>query len=295
VNLLLLRRGLGLRLFATLAAVGVALGAAWSLDQPGAVAGAARLLGLGMIPFVLLGSRRLVRGLAGLVASVSRPAVRFGLLTVAGLGTVIGSVVLFEVEDEAAITAATGDLELDAARVPTTPSMRARASTDLGTPIPLEEPVAPRDPSALGETENLVLQRTHMDEHLIRRGPANDESNCHGWVFAGGRFQIASAQVDLILRENGYQEIHDPRPGDLVVYRTNGAVAHTAVVRYVADGQPPLVEGKWGALGIYIHPIEESPYGADYTIQRSARNGHLLVGLGGSASTEGPPKISSAE
>jgi len=299
VNLLLLRRGVWLRLLATIVAVGVALGAAWSLDQPGAVAGAARLLGLGLIPFLALGSGRLVRGLTVLVTAASRPTVRFGLLTTAGLGTAIGSLVVYEIEDEEALSAPTSELELleaNTGRVKqAVPSSRAAAYTDQGTRIMLEEPRSLRDRSALDETENLVLQRTHQDERLIRRGPAGDQSNCHGWVFAGGRFHIAAGRVELILRENGYREIHDPQPGDLVVFRNNGEIVHSAIVRYVADGQPLLVESKWGSLGVYVHPVEESPYGTNYTIQRSARNGHLLVGLGGDASTQGNPKISAAE
>ena len=58
-------------------------------------------------------------------------------------------------------------------------------------------------------------------------------------------------------------------------------MAHTAVVRYAADGQPPLVEGKWGPAGVYLHPAGVSAYGSGHTFYRSRRDGHLLAGLGG--------------
>ncbi len=95
--------------------------------------------------------------------------------------------------------------------------------------------------------------------------------------------------MELILRENGYRQVSDPRPGDLVVYRGQGrTVAHTAVVRYVSDGQPVLVESKWGELGVFLHAADKSVYGTAYTFHRSARRGHLLAGVGGSR--PGPPK-----
>jgi hypothetical protein len=56
-------------------------------------------------------------------------------------------------------------------------------------------------------------------------------------------------------------------------------------VRYVTEGQPILVEGKWGALGVLLHPVEKSMYGSEYTFYRSGRAGHLLVGVGGRAPT----------
>ena len=71
----------------------------------------------------------------------------------------------------------------------------------------------------------------------------------------------------------------DPRPGDLVVYRLGGAVAHTAVVRYVTGGMPVLVEGKWGWAGVFLHPVDKSAYGGSFGYYRSARAGHSLAGI----------------
>src|SRR5947208_13690418 len=80
-NLALVRRGRRLRAAATLAAVGVAVGAASAFDMAGATA---RLLALGLAPCLLLGSRRLVSGVAALAAAANRPVVRYALLGAAG-------------------------------------------------------------------------------------------------------------------------------------------------------------------------------------------------------------------
>src|SRR5438132_802189 len=97
VNLMLSRRGPGLRAAATLLALGVGLAAAAALDHPGLVAGTARFLAVGIVPCLLLGSCRI----SSVAVWLHRPAVRFGLLTAAGTGLAVGSIVAFEVDDEA--------------------------------------------------------------------------------------------------------------------------------------------------------------------------------------------------
>jgi hypothetical protein len=63
------------------------------------------------------------------------------------------------------------------------------------------------------------------------------------------------------------------------VYRRDGVVLHTAVVRYVTPGMPVLVEGKWGATGVYLHDVDASAYGTGYTYYRAGRASHVLAGL----------------
>jgi hypothetical protein len=279
VNLLLLRQGFAVRLPATLLALGTGIAAAWAIDQPGAVLGAAKLSVVTLLLLGLVSWQPVVQGMARVMTVVSRPMVRYGLLTVTGLGIAIGSVIIFERADEEATAQVINELELLQGQVETTTTERVKVQTDRGTPIVLKEPIAPRDESILTEAEYLILSRNNLTDYIIRRGPANDYANCHGWVFTGGHFQLGGSDVAVILKENDYQEIPEPRPGDLVVYRENGNISHTGIVRYVAAGQPVLVESKWGNLGIYIHPIDQSLYGTDYTIYRSPRTGHLLKGI----------------
>jgi hypothetical protein len=245
-------------------------------------------LAAGLVPFLLLGSRRVPE----LVAALHRPAVRFGLLAAAGTGLAVGSVVVFEAEDAAATAASTAELELLPGGVPSVPDKGVILTTDLGTRVAAHVPRVPRDGVALRAGEDKMLHTDGHAGHVIRRGPPGDHCNCHGWVFTGGRYLLGGPEVELILRENGYQEVQVPEPGDVVIYRQGEHTLHTAVVRYVAEGQPVLVEGKWGPLGVYLHPADKSCYGTEYTFYRSERPGHLLSGIGDPApKTEQPPMV----
>jgi hypothetical protein len=63
--------------------------------------------------------------------------------------------------------------------------------------------------------------------------------------------------------------------GDVIVYRTeDGVVTHTGVVREVdPDGNPSLVESKFGALGLYLHDPFDIPdqYGGPAELYRPLR------------------------
>jgi hypothetical protein len=63
--------------------------------------------------------------------------------------------------------------------------------------------------------------------------------------------------------------------GDVIVYRTeDGTVTHTGVVREVdPDGNPSLVESKFGALGLYLHDPFDIPdqYGGPAELYRPLR------------------------
>jgi hypothetical protein len=234
----------------------------------------------------VLGSAWFSRQLSALVAAFRAPALRWGFVALGGLGVLLTGVVAFEKNDEVATEQQMKDLELVLGKPNTQPSEKARATTDRGTALVLREPVTPRGPNELSASEDKVLRDANVRNLVIRRTAPNDASNCHGWVFTGGKFYLSPDDVEAILKENGYQEVHQPLPGDLIVYRQGGAVSHTAIVRYVTEGRQPFVEGKWGSLGVYEHLANESCYGTEYTFHRSGRTGHLLVGLGGSPGPE---------
>jgi hypothetical protein len=289
VNLLLLRRGLVVRILATLLVVGLAVGGAAALNQPDALPTTIQFLAVGLIPCVILGSRRVVNGLAGALTAFQRPGVRFGILSGAGVATVIGAVVVCERVDEQLMAEAESEMQFTHSRVPTTPSQREKAATDRGTLIVLKEPAEIRDAEKISAVEGKVLRDTKLSDQVMRRGPIGDHSNCHGWVFASGRFHLSPDDVELILKENGYTEVIEPQVGDVAIYRSKGTIAHSALVRYVAEGQPALVEGKWGNLGVFLHPADKSCYGTEYTFYRSNRANHVLVGLGGTPNSDARP------
>jgi hypothetical protein len=255
----------------------------------------ARVRGRVGVTVVLLGSRRVTAGASSAVASLRRPAVRFAVVTAAGVGLIVASVAGYERADRAAMDEDTARLEVFGGGTPTFNSSH-RAATDRGTPIGLREPRSFREPSELSAGEQEAIGRDQTRGPVMRRGPVGDNANCYGWVFTGGRFLLTDADVELILKENGYEEVAEPQPGDAVVYRAGGQVVHAALVRYVAEGQPVLVEGKWGAFGVFLHPADRSIYGTEYTFHRSARaNGHIVAGVAGPTLPPTAPVPTTAE
>ena len=148
------------------------------------------------------------------------------------------------------------------------------AYTDTGRPVELAVYGEVDFPAARSQADEDLLSR-NLRFTLIRTASPDPASNCHGWVFTGGRYWVNGNSVDQILVDNGYSEVTDPHAGDLIIYRgTAGEVAHTAVVR--ATGDLVLVEGKWSCLGCYMHMPEQYPYRYGWTFYRSTRQGHVL-------------------
>jgi hypothetical protein len=215
---------------------------------------------------------------AAVASAVARPSVRWGGLAAAGAALTAGAVVWYDRAEHAALERSERDLAAVTERPPTRPA-GAAPTTDRGHPVPVHEPTDPRARAELAALETRMLDGNGAGTHVIRRQPADDRSNCHGWVFTGGRYWVNGADVESILADNGYRVVAEPRPGDLIVYRQNGAVAHSAVVRYVTPGLPVLVEGKWGVTGVYLHAAGESIYGPDFAYYRADRPTHVLAGL----------------
>lgn len=146
--------------------------------------------------------------------------------------------------------------------------------TDKGNEVGLYTAATAREP------DDLQWLREHdYGFNLLRLGNSDNESNCHGHVFTGGRYWVLGRDVPAILRDNGYEETANPAPGDLVVYREiGGTVAHTGIVRATGADIPTLVESKWGKFGVYIHPVDRSPYSGPRAYFRTNRPGgtHLL-------------------
>jgi hypothetical protein len=237
------------------------------------------LLVAGLLPWLLLESRRVVARVSTLVVSLQRPAARASLLIVAGLCVAIHSIVAFERADDASLEVTMAEVERAASRVPLVPTGREWATTDRGTRIVLKRALDPQEGGDLDRLEARFLQGISLEGQVIRQGRATERCNCHGWVFTGGRYFLAPEDVELILAENGYREATNPQAGDLAIYHNPVEIAHTGVVRYVAEGQPVLVESKWSIYGVFLHAAEKSPYGTDYKFHRSTRQGHLLTGL----------------
>ena len=116
-----------------------------------------------------------------------------------------------------------------------------------------------------------------FSEMVILQAPADFHSNCHGWVFSDGKFVVLGIDVEIILQDNGYEQVDEPREDDLIVYRNQfGFIIHTGVVRLVGHDGLVLVESKWGGLGRYLHRPETQVYAQDFSYYRSSRDGHML-------------------
>ena len=276
INLFLRQRSTWLRAAVTLlivAGISVAVWKGTALASAAVKTGSILLVALSIC--LLFDSNRLAR----ILTTVRKPAARWSLVAVLGIGMAVGAVVYEEYRAEREIDRQSAELELLTLPPATRPGPE-RASTDLGHPVPVNEAISLRDDAALHTLEETVQQNPAIRDSIIRCSPATDRSNCHGWIFTGGRYWVTGAEVDRILTDNHYLPVSDPKPGDLVVYRNGKTVAHTGLVTYVTEGHPVLIEGKWGCTGVYLHAVDKSIYGSNYTYYRSARNGHLLAGLG---------------
>jgi hypothetical protein len=162
------------------------------------------------------------------------------------------------------------------------------AFTDAGTVIPLGA-VVPAQAEEFRRVQAQSAREQGYTLRLICTADPSPDSNCHGWLFAGGRAWIQGHEVEVILRDNGYQPVAQPQVNDLAVfYGENGGILHSALVRVAADGLI-LVESKWGLGGRYVHRPEDQSYAPRWTYYHSARQGHRLLGLDSDTTTAGSP------
>ncbi len=229
--------------------------------------------GLLILVVVQTGFARRLATVAG--AHLRKPRLAWGLVACGGLALLGGEFLRFDLAQQADFDEQ--DRTLQAQPSPYVADETRLAKTDQGGSIHLLTSGEALSADELGTTEQTTLQSAQVADYVIRRGPADDSSNCHGWVFTGGKFAIRSAEVETILIDNEYEAVPAPHPGDLCVYRTGGdAVSHTAIVRSVFEDGTVLVEGKWGRYGVFLHPVDRSVYGTNFAYYRADRSGHVL-------------------
>ena len=287
-NLVLRNSGSPRRAFAALAASGGAIFGCWMFERDRELL---EPLGFALIallaPFWAFGT---VRGSSILIAATGwmrQPLAAWRCCAIIGIAVVTVSAARFQSCDDADIDAGMAEFEsleqLEARTLETSfRTAPVQAMTDRGTPLTILERVESLSEEEQVHAEDERFRKDRARDMVIRRGPSSERCNCYGWVFTGGRFWIPDPDdVELILQENGYRETARPRHGDLVVYRRHQKIEHMAVVRYLARNQPVMVEGKWGRGGIYLHAVDKSQYGDNFTYMRSPRVGHILAGISG--------------
>jgi hypothetical protein len=224
-----------------------------------------------------VGVGRLTRWVGACLRPFARP--RVGGAVLASLAAAAGVLSSLRYDDEIETEGELAWAELSEWSSPRTTEADT-ALTDGCSPVPLHLPVNPWSAEEATRRERNSAVINEYSDKWIRRGGPTDNSNCHGWVFAGGRYNVGGQQVPTILRDNSYEPVSSPEAGDLCIYRdTNDIVSHSSVVRAVLEDGTVLVEGKWGRLGVYLHPVGDSCYGDRFTYYRSDRGGHLLQGV----------------
>ena len=218
--------------------------------------------------------------LAAVRSLVSNSTIRSGCIATVGMCLLLGSGWHYDAQSNALIDESDQQLQLQLNHSPGVEDTSVHAVTDAGTPLRLTKSLEERTPADSALVERQFLSAMYQKETIIRRQPATDVSNCHGWVFTGGRNSLGKDDVERILIENHYATTKQAQVHDLVIYRDgNQSVTHTAMICAVLDDGTILVEGKWGRLGVYIHDVHGSYYGDNFHYYHSPRVGHVVRGM----------------
>jgi hypothetical protein len=219
------------------------------------------------------------------VAGLARcaPVQALVLLTV---GVALAGTQLYRLDQELTTDTDLAESELSLFSEPTfLESLPARkGQTDAGRSVPLfacRSNLAHRPGDGNEEVEARYLRGLRLERKLIQTAQSDPRYNCHGWVFAAGRYWVKGAAVEGILQDNRYRRTRRPGPGDLVVFRNStGQVTHSGLVHSVSANGLVLLESKWGQLGRYIHSAGDHSYrGHEVTYYRSKRGSHQLRGV----------------
>lgn len=285
VNFALREAERGRRATITIVAAASAVLACGLHDSDARLAGAVAITLLGTIAvLLLLGSSFGHRMLTSFADRMRLPLGAWRIGGILGAAVIAFAAARHTYFDDAKLDAEIRDLTaletLQAADDPRfEPVSDIRATTDTGTPVELLRRLDTRPIAFLSQVEDELFQSEWRQDDVIRTAPPDDRVNCYGWLFTGGRHWVPGSAMGAILRENGYKPVKAPAVGDLVAYRNGEAIVHLGVVRYVSPQRPAIVEGKWGASGVFLHQVDRSIYGGDYLFLRSPRAGHLLEGL----------------
>lgn len=221
--------------------------------------------------------------LSALLASVSRPWIRAGIcLAISSAWLVIYSI--GRLESASVLSKQTEAWECENIRASDLNEVpNCDISTDRGRKIHLYSPsirtLAKLDPSINSRPDRLLGFR----DWTIELAPADAHTNCHGWLFAGGKGLIDNHDVDQILDDNGYYDVETPVPGDIIVYRAeiDNSIVHTGLIKVATHDGIVLVESKWGYYGRFLHQPKHQAYSQKFRVLRSPRDGHELAGVPG--------------
>jgi hypothetical protein len=274
---------------ATLGSGGGFLRSRWTLAGPAVLAllaatgagmgrdSAVWLPPLGLAAIWVLGHGALSPSLDRVVAALGRlrqPRAQGATLALASAALTVALLRCGAAPQPPAVSAGVPDWTPPAERYGLRDIAEGRVTTDRGRPLRVLACTRHAPPSRPGS----ALWRHLNNAELLCLAPPDGDCNCHGWVFLGGHHWLEDSDVEVIVQDNGYQPVAEPRVGDLVLYHGNANdIRHSGLVVAVAAGGRVLVESKWGDQGVYVH-VPELGYGR-HVYYRSARTGHLVRGL----------------
>ena len=182
------------------------------------------------------------------------------------------------------------------------PATKPRFATDKGRAVETTDDGDPQHPHTeqADRFEDNVIENWGLKGKVKKVGASTNRFNCHGFTFCNKEAWVVDWKaVDDILSDNGYEDLSKVKKakGDVAVYRVdveekdeNGnvtkkvrAVSHTGIIVEVdANGNPTLIESKWGKLGVYQHaPNDLKPdWGKDPTYYRTGRPGGNTLNQG---------------
>jgi hypothetical protein len=223
--------------------------------------------------------RILTRLQSGFLSIRSRKQAQWATFILLGCGFIVYASWKFDSEDRTNQESIDRELFLSSLGPTDLEPTSAKVQTDEGKQVVVSHLREMSIEEDLAEADLHLLTKGPYLAKVIQREAADDHCNCHGWIFTNGQYWVGGLEIDSILLDNDYEIVSQPQPGDLVIYRNEGKVVHTAIVRYVTPDLPILVEGKWGRLGVFLHAVDQSSYGNEFQFYRSSRKGHLLKGL----------------
>ena len=136
----------------------------------------------------------------------------------------------------------------------------------------------PTAPDVSQATADTTLTGYGLQNKVTQLAPPTNDYDCHGYTFLQGDRWINDDQVEAILHDNGYAVTATPAVGDIVVYRTGGAITHSGVIVEVSGTAVTTVQSKWGRLGLYRHAPSDVPpgYGPWQAYHTDRADGHRL-------------------
>lgn len=149
--------------------------------------------------------------------------------------------------------------------------------------VPAEDAVLVTDQGRIFTVFHFEAPGREVQEHwqqvfrhkIIRIAPPDLKSNCHGWVFANGRYALTPTGVAAVLQDNGYSTVESPQPDDVIVYRNHvGGIVHSGRVHRVHEDGQVWIESKWGPGGRFLHRPQDQCYSNSYAFYRSSRPTH---------------------